>query len=121
MGHDRWGVTLAIDEREWEHGRRTTTDVGRGEKGCVVSASSNTPSYSQAEQVLSELRSIRRTIEQLERTMAGLPSKMARELSNHSAGQHDRFATSFGDVALGISAGAFLILAVNRILTALLG
>jgi hypothetical protein len=53
--------------------------------------------------------------------MAGLPSKMARELSNHSTGGHDRFAASFGDVALGISAGAFLILAVNRILTALLG
>ena len=33
--------------------------AGRGEKGCAVGASSDTPSHYQGEQILSELRKIR--------------------------------------------------------------
>jgi len=112
---------LAVDVRTWQHPDRTTIDVERGEKGCAVGASSDTPSYSQAEQVLVELRSIRRTIEGLERTMTALPTKIATECRKHSSGRHDRFGTAFGDAAVGIGAGAFIILVVNRFITALLG
>jgi hypothetical protein len=102
---------LAIDVRTWEHRLRTTTDVGRGEKGCAVGASSDTPSYSQAERMLDELRSMRRTIEQLERTM-----------TRERGARHDPLLTGMlGSVALGLFGGLVVLLAMSRIVPALLG
>jgi hypothetical protein len=112
---------LAIDECRWEHGRRTTTDVGRGEKGCAVGASSDTPSHSQAAQVLDELRSIRRTIEGLERTMTELPSRTARARSERFSRRYELLIGIIGSAVLGLSLGLLAAVLLRRIVPALLG
>jgi hypothetical protein len=49
----------------WHPQGRTTTVVGRGEKGCAVGASTDTPSSWQVHDVLTELRGIARTLERI--------------------------------------------------------
>jgi uncharacterized protein (DUF4213/DUF364 family) len=44
---------------------RTTTAVGRGEKGCAMGAYTDPPSRHQADQILQELRELHRSFNDL--------------------------------------------------------
>jgi hypothetical protein len=48
---------------------RTTTVVGRGEKGCAVGASSDTPSYTQADRLLTAIEQLDRNVERIQRQL----------------------------------------------------
>jgi hypothetical protein len=79
-----------------------------------MGASADTPSYSQAAQLIEELRSIRRSIAQLERTLA-------RQHSGNGPRHEDLVMGMLGSVALGLLAGLVVLLALSRIVPALTG
>ena len=81
-----------------------------------MGASSDTPSHSQMQKLLDELRYIHRTIERLEQSIVTLPAKRDAERRERRSRNHEFLLGLLGAATLGILIGLTLTFVAWRFL-----